>query len=626
MVSLIKRLVSLGSSKHAERNALRELFDEEYYVTQYPEVREAGLKPFDHFMMVGWQEGRNPSVHFDVLYYFEKNPDVKATGVNPVLHYLRNGKAEGRQPRPPFEGNPASAPDSCSPEDLTAVRPHFDAAYYLAMHEDVRKSGLDPLGHYMSTGWREYRNPSANFNTATYLQLNKDVREAGINPLLHYANNGRYEDRIIKLSCLEELSVLRHKFRGRDGQEGKISVTIEPIRKLDALLVQSDGKPTIVALSHDDYLANIGGVQVFIREEEEKFREAGYIYVHLSPISTGGVPALGRDYVRVIIDRSAPEIYLFDEVVELLRSRGESSDQTLIIHSLINFDEEYVLDSIVSMDWPRKYHWIHDYSLLCGEFNLLRNGVKWCGFPDKESAACYTCAGYKSRDAKQRMLDLLVTNDFVFVAPSNAARKVLTTSGKVPGNRIRVVNHVDLIDQGSSHVKLRATRSAVRVAYCGHPVFHKGWGVFQQLVEFSVVSGDYRFYHLGVHDTHLNAVEFVHVRNTAESRDAMIKAIRDLEIDIVVVAAQWAETFCYVAYEAILGGALVFTTDVSGNVAALSALTPHVISFPGNHELIEAFTSGRAKEIALAKQEEGLPAYSAEYRGTTAALEVAHEK
>jgi hypothetical protein len=141
-----------------------------------------------------------------------------------------------------------------------------------------------------------------------------------------------------------------------------------------------------------------------------------------------------------------------------------------------------------------------------------------------------------------------------------------------------------------------------------------------------VVSGDYRFYHLGVHDTHLNAVEFVHVRNTAESRDAMIKAIRDLEIDIVVVAAQWAETFCYVAYEAILGGALVFTTDVSGNVAALSALTPHVISFPGNHELIEAFTSGRAKEIALAKQEEGLPAYSAEYRGTTAALEVAHEK
>jgi hypothetical protein len=624
MASLLKQLVNLGTGKYAERKELREWFDEAYYLTQYPEIRESGMNALDHFMSVGWQEGKNPSPKFNVSFYLQQYPDVKASGMNPLRHYIKNGKAEGREPAPPFEGVQGQQPDKVSADDMDAVKPHFDAAYYLAMYEDVRNAGLNPLNHYMSTGWREYRNPSANFNTATYLQLNQDVRNAGVNPLVHYAYSGLYEDRIIKLRCLEELKVLHQKFKAEGQQSSKVSVTVEPIRKLEELFHHLNSEPMVVAISHDDYLANIGGVQVFLREEEEKFRDSGYVYVHLSPISTGGTPELGRDYIRVIVDRGAPAVFLFEDVVRVLGGLAGKRSLMLIIHSLINSVEEHVVDGLLTVPWSKKYHWIHDYSLLCGEFNLLRNGVQWCGFPSADSAACFTCAGFKSRQSKKLMAERFVREGFQFVAPSDAARDVVANSGLIPGSLIHVVNHVNLIDRGASLRRIRGKGDAVRVAYCGHPVFHKGWGVFQQVVEFTAVSGDYRFYHLGVHDTHMNATEFVTVRNTADSRDSMINAIRDHEIDIVIVAAQWAETFCYVAYEALLGGALVFTTELSGNVAALASKMPHVVSFSTNQELIDAFSSGKACDIALTVFDAGLPAFDATYQGTTAALETAH--
>jgi hypothetical protein len=47
--------------------------------------------------------------------------------------------------------------------------------------------GLPPLEHYIETGWREGRNPSADFDTDYYLRANPDVGIAEVNPLYHYA-------------------------------------------------------------------------------------------------------------------------------------------------------------------------------------------------------------------------------------------------------------------------------------------------------------------------------------------------------------------------------------------------------------------------------------------------------
>ena len=71
----------------------------------------------------------------------------------------------------------------------------FDATYYLQLNKDVRKSGVDPLRHFMEYGGKEARSPSRNFDAKYYLAQNPDVRESGVNPLVHYLTYGRLEGR-----------------------------------------------------------------------------------------------------------------------------------------------------------------------------------------------------------------------------------------------------------------------------------------------------------------------------------------------------------------------------------------------------------------------------------------------
>jgi GT2 family glycosyltransferase len=73
------------------------LFDEEYYLRAYPDVRKADIDPLWHFVKYGWREGRNPSKDFDLNYYLTIYPDVKEAGINPVVHYVKWGKKEGRR-------------------------------------------------------------------------------------------------------------------------------------------------------------------------------------------------------------------------------------------------------------------------------------------------------------------------------------------------------------------------------------------------------------------------------------------------------------------------------------------------------------------------------------------------
>lgn len=74
----------------------------------------------------------------------------------------------------------------------------FDASYYLTHNPDVAKLGIDPLSHFLRTGWRERRDPSSKFSISGYLEYNPDIRDAGINPLVHYVVHGRREGRIVK--------------------------------------------------------------------------------------------------------------------------------------------------------------------------------------------------------------------------------------------------------------------------------------------------------------------------------------------------------------------------------------------------------------------------------------------
>lgn len=73
-----------------------ELFDEQWYLQQYPDVAKLKMCPAAHYISYGWCLERNPSPRFSTRLYLEHNDDVAKARVNPLLHYLRQGKQEKR--------------------------------------------------------------------------------------------------------------------------------------------------------------------------------------------------------------------------------------------------------------------------------------------------------------------------------------------------------------------------------------------------------------------------------------------------------------------------------------------------------------------------------------------------
>lgn len=99
---------SADSSKNAKKaefafeadltlyNELQKLIDPDFYRSRYPDIRAAGSDPIQHFMELGWKEGRDPSAKFSTTAYLDLHPDVRAAGVNPLQHYVTLGQGEKR--------------------------------------------------------------------------------------------------------------------------------------------------------------------------------------------------------------------------------------------------------------------------------------------------------------------------------------------------------------------------------------------------------------------------------------------------------------------------------------------------------------------------------------------------
>ena len=54
----------------------------------------------------------------------------------------------------------------------------FDIGYYLNNNRDIKRSGVDPLLHYLYHGFKEKRDPSSRFKNSYYLERYPDVKNS----------------------------------------------------------------------------------------------------------------------------------------------------------------------------------------------------------------------------------------------------------------------------------------------------------------------------------------------------------------------------------------------------------------------------------------------------------------
>ena len=170
LLERIKLTVNRKEKNHIRIIKKSELFDENYYLKQNPEIDSQELDPFVHYIKIGWREGCDPNGLFDSAWYIKQNPD--SAGMDPLLHFIETGWRDNRDPNP-----------------------YFSTLYYKNQYPECIKDGVNPLAHYLHTGWREGKNPNAFFDSDGYLSQCPDVKVAGMNPLTHYINYGRKEGR-----------------------------------------------------------------------------------------------------------------------------------------------------------------------------------------------------------------------------------------------------------------------------------------------------------------------------------------------------------------------------------------------------------------------------------------------
>lgn len=121
------------------------LFNAEWYVEQYPEVKQAKIHPYVHFWLFGWYQEYQPMPLFDVRWYVTNYPYFNDQWANPLEHYESIGQFNGCRPNA-----------------------EFDPAWYLSHYTDVKAAGIDPLYHFYKSGLSEGRAPSREAEAAQY--------------------------------------------------------------------------------------------------------------------------------------------------------------------------------------------------------------------------------------------------------------------------------------------------------------------------------------------------------------------------------------------------------------------------------------------------------------------------
>lgn len=107
------------------------------------------------------------------------------------------------------------APAKASADEVyRVISTALDCAFYRAVNPDLADSGLDPIGHYVASGWREGRDPAPWFSTRAYVEAYPELVRAGWNPLHHYLTLGRREGREVVRSVLADDYLLGRARRG----------------------------------------------------------------------------------------------------------------------------------------------------------------------------------------------------------------------------------------------------------------------------------------------------------------------------------------------------------------------------------------------------------------------------
>lgn len=595
------------------------LFEENFYLQNYPDVRDSKQDPIWHYLKHGAFEGRNPSKSFDTNFYLMEYRDVIIQLINPLVHYILFGRNEGRKTisekiTQEETKTPKNKQNSVKSKEYQTIKAEFDEEYYALNIGKIDKN-IDLVEHYMCFGWKNGYNPNRYFDTIFYLQANPDIAASGINPFLHYLQHGKIEGRLCKHPAGYKKEILDRAIPlnelSRTWKRNDPNLLDEQILKNKLLTLLE--RPLVISLSHDRFNENVGGVQTCILDEQNELNNSGINHINISPVFSLPILADKESFWcgDLIINGKYFGAFTADNILCAFGNILNNIKQNmfLVVHALHGHNIEFLKRINKLCKFDRSFFWLHDYFSICNNHNLLRNNLEYCGAPKENSQACSICVhGGPARTAHCNMIEELFNEfSFTILAPSKTANTIWLQSTKLQFDQIIIHGHRILKKSTSIHGARYQDDQPLKIAYLGHAVTHKGWNLFKELVEIFKNDPRYAFYHLGTNESDKSCpAKFYEVKNNKNNLDAMMTSIKHHEIHCAFLWSLWPETYNLITYEALAAGSIILTNGSSGNIADEVRACGQGIVFESEEIMFELFRTGGIIDFVKSNIKKGL--------------------
>jgi hypothetical protein len=492
-----------------------------------------------------------------------------------------------------------------NPYELDICRPHFDSICYL---DELKKHkiNIEPdtnlLEHFFHFGSALYLNPCRWFSTQYYLHEYGDVAKAKINPFFHFIVAGEAEGRIPN-AYVNKFDAVINILKPQTSLEEESSHWIKSRQEITALsikelqsLLKTEAE-SILSLSHDFFMKNPGGVQLCIKREMTIAKEKGLRYIHIFPFQP--LPGLNlKNNAGFLVGLSIDGEFAGYANLKEFFSALTGKFKFIVIHSVLGFNLVSLVLLMKSLNASKFYYWTHDYLPFCPSWTLMRNKIVFCGSPSPNSQSCSLCYYGQSRNSHVQQFKLFFSYlNFEFIFPSNNVKENyedFTLRNNFKMQKLHVLPHMTLNNPIFGNRK-RSTK--MKIAFLGHPAFHKGWEEFMSIFFNKSLSSKIDFYHLASHQTNIGlGLKYINVNTTESGMNAMSDAIKQNEIDFCLLWSHWPETFGITAIEAIKGGARILTNTKSGNTYEVAKSELYGKAFNDIDELIAWLNSVYADE------------------------------
>lgn len=349
----------------------------------------------------------------------------------------------------------------------------------------------------------------------------------------------------------------------------------------------------ILSISYSNYIGTMGGTNKVILAHKEMFESERISHVHIFPrmIKVPRIGVLFNCWGIAIEGYVFEEVYNSKEIIQILNQLTHLSKfKEIHLHHLKNINLRQLQEILDIFDVPMKFY-LHDYYTVCLQYNLLMNDKNYCG---DGAVSENKCAGCKYYPYSLKLFKIFKSffkryqDNIIFIAPSDVAKKVWSSAYPNHADKVKVVFHQELVGYYNDNLEEIPDSKPLKIAYVGSQSINKGWIEWKEAVGKAYKAKcNLDFFYFGNTDESIRYVKEISVVFTSENINAMVDAIRQESIDVVVLWSIWPETYAYTYYESTAANTFVITNKNSGNIAYMVKKRKNGIVLGSGKELEE---------------------------------------